>query len=126
MLTWMYCYGDKPLPKIIYHIGRKDIWDFSDPDTEPYCIGFNEVISNEVITKLLFDDTNDLHNIFIEKGKEMINIYKQEAAQIFENYKVDGNIIEINLITSQSQYVLYKYLRHVDNMHRIIFQFMIY
>ena len=111
MLTWMYCYGNKPFPKIINHIGKKDIWDFSDHDTEPYCIGFNEVIINEVIineviTKLLFDDTNDLHNIFIENGKKLINKYIQEAAQIFKNYKVEDNIIEIILHSNNN--VLYK------------------
>ena len=119
VLTWQY-FTEIKLPKVVYYIGSKDVWDFSDPNTEKYCLGFNHhIINYNEIAKLCFindliDDDNYYHNIFIDIGNNLIEEYKKEAEDIFINYKLNttkGYFKDLNIIDIKcSNTNLYKYL----------------
>ena len=95
MLAWEYLNQNTNYPLLVKYVGNKDIWDFTDENTEPYTVGYTNYISklkNDVrnlTNKILInDDTYILHNIFIEKGKEMIKTKKLEATIYFNNMKI--------------------------------------
>jgi len=120
MLTWDYCYPNIFYPLIIRHIGNKDIWNFSDSNTEPYCIGFNSYINNtgdmrsSIIKLLIDDDRYLLHDQFIKTGNKMVDINKAKAVRYFNSFvhntetinDVTFNIIDIECDSS----TMYKYL----------------
>ncbi len=126
-LTWLYFkkfYNDYEIkdkedyPSVVYYIGNKDVWDFSDPNTESYCLGLNSYIKNNqdydencrlnFLKDLLKNDDNDEKIINI--GSTLISSYKEQAKDIFKNYSFDTfdklNIIDINCSNTS----LYKYL----------------
>jgi len=124
-LTWLYfkkfCKAkeikDKEdYPSVVYYIGNKDVWNFSDPNTESYCLGLNSYITNNddynnriiFLKSLLNNDDND--DKFINIGSLLINSYKEQAKNIFKNYSFDIfdrlNIIDVKC----SNTTLYKYL----------------
>ena len=116
MLTWGYFTKSK-YPSIVNYIGNKDVWNFSDPNTELYCIGYDALISehydrDEYIINLI--DYNDDINI-IDVGKRLIESYKETAIDIFNN-SVKTNIESINdynyniIDINCSNYTLFKYL----------------
>ena len=117
ILTWKYFTTDE-LPSVVHHIGNKDVWDFSDPNTEEYCIGFNHYIRNfneykriDFIKELLKSDKNDF--IFINIGSELIEEYRKQAKEIFNNFSMDTSTegYNLNIIDVKcSQTILYKYL----------------
>ena len=118
MLTWNYLYADEKnnnYPLIIHHIGNKDLWIFSDTNTEPYCIGYNNNNNNEtIIMKLLKDDNLELHTEFIQSGIKIIidNISKAEKyfnTKTFSFENIDNityNIIDIKCHANN----MFKYL----------------
>ena len=73
-LTWLYFQKDEEYPSVVNYIGDRDVFDFSNPNTEEYCLGFNHYVKNfnetrrlDFIKELLITDKNDLcrfgHNI---------------------------------------------------------------
>ena len=122
MLTWDYCFPTKVYPLVVKHIGNKDIWDFSDIDTEPYCLGYNDIINitnnnnmiNSTIKVLLNSDTIPLHNMMIEIGNKMIKENQLNAGIYFCNIKYNKEIIdniEYDIIDIEcSDTNIYKYL----------------
>ncbi len=118
-LTWLYfTTNQEDYPSIVYYIGNKDVWDFSNPNTESYCLGLNDYINNinninseteklEFMGKLIINNNDDL---FINIGNKLIEDYKLQANIIFKNYNLTThnniNIIDIEC----SNTMLYKYL----------------
>jgi hypothetical protein len=117
VLTWQY-FSNEPFPSVVHHIGNKDVWDFSDENTEDYCVGLNHYLRNfneykrlEFIKNLLTTNKNDF--IFINIGENIISNYKNKAIDIFNNYSLDKStegsdytIIDVKC----SETILYKYL----------------
>jgi hypothetical protein len=124
-LTWLYfkkfcktkeIKDKEDYPSVVYYIGNKDVWDFSDPNTESYCLGLNSYIKNNnddnnriiFLKSLLNNDNND--DKFINIGLLLINSYKEQAKIIFKDYSFDIfdrlNIIDIKCANTG----LYKYL----------------
>ncbi len=118
-LTWLYCkkfYNEasEDYPSVVYYIGNKDVWDFSDPNTESYCLGLNSILKNYDdfhrinFLKDLLKNNND--EKFINIGSLLISSNKEQAKNIFKNYSFDIfdrlNIIDIKCSNTN----LYKYL----------------
>jgi hypothetical protein len=40
-LTWLYFEKDGKYPSVVNYIGSRDVFDFSDKNTEEYCVGLN-------------------------------------------------------------------------------------
>ncbi len=121
MLTWDYLSKNR-YPSVVYFIGSKDVWNFNNNETEPYCIGFNECIKKcnpdnklNFIKNLLINNTTE--NDLIILGLQMIQKYKNEAKCYFKNIKITNEIIDninysiIDIVCeSESRNNLYKYL----------------
>lgn len=121
MLTWEYCNDNIDYPLTVKHIGNKDIWNFSDSNTEPYCIGFNEYLTSHidvsrlfVIKRLLKKDTLALHEEFIVSGNKIIEEKKKNAIVYFTDMKQSNETIDdicYNIIDIQcDDSSMYKYL----------------
>ena len=121
MLTWEYCHNNTEYPLILKHIGNKDIWNFSDIDTEPYCIGFNEYLNSNIdvsrlfiINRLLKSDKVKLHEQFITLGNKIIEENKIKAIIYFNNMTLNNEYIDniyYNIIDIEcSDSSMYKYL----------------
>lgn len=122
MLVWDYCYNVlyQFYPKIVHHIGRKDIWDFTDIDTEPYTSGYNLYLAKtsstirELKKKSLLNDNEPLHDLLIRLGEQNIIDLKIEAKQYFECITlsketidtIEYNILDINCSDSS----IFKYV----------------
>jgi hypothetical protein len=128
MLTWDYLSKYK-YPSIVYFIGSNDVWDFSNNETEPYCIGYNECIKKcnsenriNFIKNLLVNNTTE--NDLIVLGLHTINKYKEEAKTYFKDIiltnetinNINYSIIDIECI-SNSRNSLYKYLIEYAKKH---------
>ncbi len=120
-LTWLYLSKNhEDYPSVVYYIGSKDVWDFSNPNTESYCLGFNEYINNIYVLedeKLKFMDKlidENIDDLFINIGNKLIEDYKIEAINIFKNYQLNTLNIDnknINIIDIECHNTsLYKYL----------------
>jgi hypothetical protein len=122
MLTWKYMTNDI-YPSVVYHIGNKDVWNFNNPDTEPYCLGYEISIETSIEISIETDKfidnmliTNDMDGDIIKKGNELIEKYKSQATTYFtenmlkltiETYDdITYNIIDITCPDIN----LYKYL----------------
>uniref|UniRef100_A0A6C0HUN6 DHHA1 domain-containing protein n=1 Tax=viral metagenome TaxID=1070528 RepID=A0A6C0HUN6_9ZZZZ len=120
-LTWLYFTTNKEdYPSIVFYIGNKDVWDFSNPNTESYCLGINDYMNNihdeterlKFMDKLIEEQTDD---IFIDIGKKLIKDYRLQAEDIFKNYnisidntRIDNNMNIIDIECSNN--MLSKYL----------------
>ncbi len=116
ILTWKY-FSEAALPSVVHHVGNKDVWNFSDPDTEAYCVGYNIYLNSDYyregfILKLL--QSNELDEQIISIGRLNIENYKTQAFYLFEY--VEYNNIEYNDFNYKvidikcSDSYLYKYL----------------
>jgi hypothetical protein len=114
-LTWLYFQKNEDFPSVVNYIGSRDVFDFSNPNTEEYCIGLNHYVKNfnenkrlDYIKDLLKTDKNDY--TFINIGSHLITDYENEAMEICNNYSFDKfnklSIIDIKC----SNTILYKYL----------------
>ncbi len=124
ILTWKY-FSKEELPSVVYFIGCKDIWNFSNPHTEKYCLGFNEYIKqfNEeekisFISKLLIN--NDYYDEFINNGEHLIIEYKKLAIEIFNNYNFDTfnnlNILDLTCNNTNIYKYLIEYVQENNNL----------
>ncbi len=116
MLTWNY-FTNKEYPSIIYHIGNKDVWNFDNINTEPYCIGFDKMISKENNRKqIIFSlfESNYMDTELINIGNQEIQNYKSKAQLYFENVKFTTDTIDnmiYNIVDiSCDDATIYKYL----------------
>lgn len=128
VLTWRY-FTQRMLPSIVNHIGRKDIWDFSDPNTEAYCIGYNIAMSKcanqEDRLKLIFSQLNtsyvSIENSFIEDGMNTIQSYKTRTPLLFNSVIYDADIVDgieysiIEIACNDTE--LFKYLIEYAEQH---------
>jgi hypothetical protein len=125
ILTWKYFTPDE-LPSVVHHIGNKDVWDFSDPNTEEYCLGFNHYIKNftehkrlDFIRELLLNDKNDF--LFMNIGCNLMSEYIMQAKEVFNIFSMDKfddlNIIDIKC----SNTTLYKYLIEYAQKNKDLF-----
>ena len=123
MLAWKYCHNTE-MPNIVKYIGSKDIWDFSDINTEPYSISYSDYLtyldtfnpqSRLATIKILLTQPNyHLHKVFIENGNNTIEEYRKEAVSYFNSISlscvlindINYNIIDIKCSNSS----IYKYL----------------
>lgn len=121
MLTWLY-FTEEDFPSVVYYVGSKDVWNYSNPNTEKYCIGLNNHVKNSddnkrinFIKQLLTNNSNDEQ--FINIGTILINYYKDHAKNIFKNYSFDYfdklSIIDVKC----SNTLLYKYLIEYAQEH---------
>ena len=123
MLTWNYCKPNLDYPLIVRHVGNKDIWNFSDNNTEPYCIGLNDYLDYynssgnsraSIIKVLLNNDNLLLHEEIIKSGNKIIEKNKIKALEYFNIIafntetldNITYNIIDIECTDS----TMYKYL----------------
>ncbi len=132
-LTWHY-FSKENYPSVVYYIGSKDVWDFSNPNTEKYCQGFNHHIKDlndsskySFINELLNNNDND--DNFILFGEKIIEEYKIQASNIFTNNtininietinNINYNIVDINVNNIINNITIYKYLIEFaqDNFH---------
>ena len=93
-LTWLYFQKDGDFPSVVDYIGNRDVFDFSDPNTEEYCIGLNHYLENfdenkrlDCIKELLKNNEKD--DTFINIGSHLITEYENEAMEILNNYSFD-------------------------------------
>jgi oligoribonuclease NrnB/cAMP/cGMP phosphodiesterase (DHH superfamily) len=119
MLTWDYCY-DIEMPQMVKYIGSKDIWDFSDVNTEPYSLGYSSYLAIDIGLKftmifiLLQKPDYYLHNVFIKNGNNIIEEYRAEVKQYFNSYSLTTECIDnisyniIDIVCSNNN--IYKYL----------------
>ena len=114
-LTWLYFQKDEEYPSVVNYIGDRDVFDFSNPNTEEYCIGLNHYLKHfdenkrlDYIKELLKTDKNDY--TFINIGSHLITEYENEAMVICNNYSFD-KFNELTIIDIKcSNTILYKYL----------------
>ena len=119
MLTWEYCY-DTEMPQMVKYIGSKDIWDFSNSNTEPYSLGYSSYLTMDIklkftIINILLQKPNYyLHNVFIKNGYDIIEEYRAEAKEYFNFYSLTTECIDnisyniIDIVCSNNN--IYKYL----------------
>lgn len=65
-LVWKYLHEGKPMPLIVHHVGRWDVWDHSDPHTIPYHRGLE--LSGR--TDPADEDAMKLWAAYIENSRE--------------------------------------------------------
>jgi hypothetical protein len=112
MLVWEYLFGDEYMPRSVYHIGMKDMWNFSHPDTEPFC-AYIETQYN-IKKDCNFIDLLDENNInkMIEDGKEIIKKDKNYVESIMKtNLFIDteDNYMVLNIVFDGNK-KYYKYM----------------
>ena len=119
MLTWDYCYNTE-MPQMVKYIGSKDIWDFSNVNTEPYSLGYSSYFAIDIGLKftmifiLLQKPDYYLHNVFIRNGNNIIEEYRADAKQCFNFYNLTTECIDnisyniIDIVCSNNN--IYKYL----------------
>jgi hypothetical protein len=120
ILTWNYLSkGKDAIPSVVRYIGMKDVWDFSDVNTEPYNIAYNLELKkyqtqDERINFIMDLFEQDRDEEFINIGTNMIINYKNRAMSVFENVAYDVEIIddtEYTIVDVQcSENELFKYL----------------
>jgi hypothetical protein len=97
----------------------KDVWDFSDVNTEPYNIAYNLELKkyqtqDEKINFIMDLFEQDRDEEFINIGTNMIINYKNRAMSVFENVAYDVEIIddtEYTIVDVEcSENELFKYL----------------
>lgn len=125
-ITWDY-FNNKgtKYPNIVFHLGNKDIWNFSHQETEPYCLGISSLTEN-LDDKVDFLRRNINHdekynNYIVKLGSELIESYKKMAKNIIQNiqYKKDtdlnNNNVKIGEVECDS-YEIFKYLIEEANI----------
>lgn len=119
-LTWLYFNKNKEIndlleyPSVVEYIGNYDVFDFSNPNTEEYCVGYNHYLKDfeedkklEIIKNLLINNNDDK---FINIGSHLISDYENKAIEICNNYTTDKfNDLTIIDIKCSEQH-LFKYL----------------
>jgi hypothetical protein len=114
-LTWLYFQKNIEYPSVVKYIGDRDVFDFSNQNTEEYCVGLNHYVKDldenkrlEIIKELL--KSNEKDDVFINIGSHLITEYENEAMEICNNYSFDKynelSIIDIKCYNT----TLYKYI----------------
>lgn len=120
MLVWDYLYGNKIMPLAVYHIGKKDIWDFSHKDTEPLCsyIETHYDIKKDCNFIELLDDVNVKDMIVL--GQHIVNEDKKYAENIMKNLFIDieENYMVLNVVFDGNK-KYYKYMIEYAQLYYI-------
>ena len=117
-LTWEFCYPDLPYPPQVEYIGAKDIWNFENPNTEPFCAGYPIILNNLDLPKqisLVHYWTETQVKAAIAAGKTAIAGMQVKAAEQFSEYSADELVDENNkkfrvLTLNCADYGIYKYI----------------
>lgn len=120
MLVWEYLYGDEPLPRAVFHIGMKDIWDFSHKDTEPLCayIESNYIITNNCDFTELLNENNI--NEMIKNGVNIVKEDKDYVKNIMKNLTIntEDNYMVLNVVFDGNK-KYYKYMIEYAQLYYI-------
>ena len=116
-LTWEFCHPDTQMPKSVIHIGNKDIWNWNNPDTEPFTLGYplfpNSAYPIERMEEILCWDDEKVGQA-IEIGKTKITEFRAKAETYFSEYYstelTDGTRTFNVLSLDCPEYPLYKYI----------------
>ena len=95
-LTWKYLYPDTPIPCIINHIKDRDIWLWSDENSEDFCFYIDsKELTLKTYTKFYMtmfslpsDSFSKAYQSQLFAGKAISNTKKQESENIIKNGKV--------------------------------------
>ena len=122
-LTWKYFYDTDYHPSV-YYIGSKDIYDWTNKNTEPFTTGYqiyfslsNDMTSIERLNlyELILSSDDNVISEVIKLGKPMIDDYKEECLKLLPLVKLtedtdkfgkDISIVEIPM----TKYHLIKYI----------------
>jgi hypothetical protein len=119
-LTWLYFQKNIEYPSVVKYIGDRDVFDFSNQNTEEYCVGLNHYVKDldenkrlEIIKELL--KSNEKDDVFINIGSHLITEYENEAMEICNNYSFDkyndSTLNELSIIDIKCyNTTLYKYI----------------
>lgn len=113
MLAWEYFFPTLPIPLLIWHIGKRDLWDFTDPDTR--IIGYG-LIDNPAITYETLGDVNieDIKTLGLNKVQQLNDkLASLEPTRV----KLDGTEIVVADIKSfdfSSECAEYLYEKFTD------------
>lgn len=111
-LTWEMLFPGQQYPVAVLHIGNKDVWNFSDDETEPFTIGYQEL-------KLFMGDlmgierNSEEYNKIIKAGQDKISTLKEEANQLLLNVKESDKYVDegYSIIEIESgNFLVFKYL----------------
>ncbi len=93
-IVWGIYHPNEEYSDPILHLGNKDIWKWTDSNTEPFCLGypeyykiprFDKVTPEELLEyfrKVLDSDEKDVQKI-IEIGNDLISTYRKKSYEIF-------------------------------------------
>lgn len=130
-IVWHYFYPNKKIPDSIFHISKKDIWDFGNKYTESFCVGypiyyeFEDPIPHKerlyLFKKVIHSSRKDIEKI-IQIGNSLIETYRQECTTYVEKIvfttdtDIQGktfNVVEI----PDLKYYLNKYMIEYLQQH---------
>lgn len=80
VLCWEWCYPDHVLPRAVKLLGLHDVWDHSDPDTEPFQYGMRSIANDPEADCWPILLNNDIHFLtsLIESGKPVVEYIKKD------------------------------------------------
>lgn len=86
VLTWMYFFPDKPIPKLLEYIEDRDIFTFKLPDAHSICIFVDSLEREFSVWDKLAEDFNDGNNIkdFVVKGDIILKYEERLIEKIVE------------------------------------------
>jgi hypothetical protein len=101
-IVWHYFYPNKKIPDSIFHISKKDIWDFGNKYTESFCVGYpiyyeiGDPTYKErlyLFKKVIHSSRKDIQKI-IQIGNSLIETYRQECTTYVEKivFTTDSDI----------------------------------
>lgn len=75
-VTWEYFNPGIEMPEFLFHLGRRDVWNFTHPDTDAMCEGFKSSGKNKDLNEyvhIVIEQVNHGNKLlvqqFIEKGR---------------------------------------------------------
>lgn len=111
-LTWELINPGKSYPISVLHIGNKDIWDFSDPETEPFTLGY-QYLKISLDSLIHLKKNTEEYKFIIKSGNNKIDSLKQEATHLILNIKDSDKYVEDNhsiVEIETGNYLVFKYL----------------
>lgn len=90
-LVWKYLYSGDPIPLVVHHLGRYDVWDHSDSLTFPFQYGARllnlDPENQELWSELLYASGTEsfLFHSIIEKGRAIMLYEAKSSASLCYN-----------------------------------------
>ena len=92
-LTWEYIYSSN-IPKVVYLLGRHDVWDHTDPDTLPFQYGMrmesNTWPDNQDFWSQLFADKHT--STIIDRGRIALEYETLQSKKYCKSYAFETSI----------------------------------